>query len=57
MKKALIGISNNIKQHKEKIKIWKKSFESFSDGEVILIAANTDDEDIRVCEEDLKIKY
>lgn len=57
MKKALIGISNKIKEHKTKIKIWKESFERFSDGEVILIAANTDEEDIRVCEEELKIKY
>ena len=57
MKKALIGISNKIKEHKEKIRIWKQSFERFSDGEVILIAANRDQEDIRICEEDLKIKY
>ena len=57
MKKALIGISNKIKEHKEKIRIWKQSFERFSDGEVILIAANCDQEDIRICEEDLKIKY
>jgi hypothetical protein len=57
MKKALIGISNKIKEHKNKIRIWKESFEKFSDGEVILIAANTDAEDIRVCEEELKIKY
>lgn len=57
MKKALIGISNKIKEHKNKIKIWKESFQKFSDGEVILIAANTDEEDIRICEEELKIKY
>lgn len=57
MKKALIGISNKIKEHKNKIKIWKESFQKFSDGEAILIAANTDEEDIRICEEELKIKY
>jgi hypothetical protein len=57
MKKALIGISNKIKQNKDKIKIWKKSFEKFCDGDVILIAANADAEDIRVCEEELKIQY
>lgn len=57
MKKTLIGISNNIKLNKEKIKIWKESFQRFSDGDVILIAANTDDEDVKICEEELKIKY
>jgi len=57
MKKALIGISNRIKENKNKINIWKKSFEKFSDAEVILVAANMDDEDIRICDEELKIKY
>jgi hypothetical protein len=57
MKKALIGISNNIKQNKNKIKVWSESFRKYSDGEVILIAANADDEDIRICEEELKVKY
>jgi hypothetical protein len=57
MKKALIGISNKIKLNRKKIRIWKESFEKFSDGEVILIAANADEEDIRICEEELKIKY
>lgn len=57
MKKSLIGISNKIKENKSKIKVWKESFERFSDGEVILVAANCDDEDIKVCENELKIKY
>lgn len=57
MKKALIGISNNISQNKNKIKVWSESFKKYSDGDVILIAANATDEDIKVCEEELKIKY
>lgn len=56
MKTALIGISNKIKEHKSKIKVWSESFRKYSDGEVILIAANSDDEDIRVCQE-LNITY
>jgi hypothetical protein len=51
MKKALLGLSNNIGQHKEKIKIWADSFRKFSDGEVILLAANSNEEDIKVCNE------
>ena len=56
MKTALIGISNKIKQHRGKIKVWAESFRKYSDGEIILIAANSDDEDIKVCEE-LGVKY
>ena len=51
MKKALLGLSNNIGQHKEKIKIWADSFRKFSDGEVILLAANSSEEDLKVCNE------
>ena len=56
MKKALIGISNKIKENKNKIKVWSESFKKFSNDDVILLAANSDDEDIRICEE-LNIKY
>jgi hypothetical protein len=51
MKKALLGLSNNISQHKEKIKIWADSFRKFSEGEVILLAANSNEEDTKVCNE------
>lgn len=51
MKKALIGISNNIVQNKQKIKIWAESFRKFSDGDVILLAANSTEEDINICKE------
>lgn len=56
MKKILTGFSNNITQNKQKIKVWAESFRKFSDGEIVLIAANTTDEDIKTCD-DLKIKY
>lgn len=51
MKKGLIGISNNIKLNKEKIKLWAKTFKTVSDGEVILLAINADSEDITICNE------
>jgi hypothetical protein len=56
MKKILTGFSNNITANKQKIKVWSESFRKYSDGEIILIAANTTDEDIKTCEE-LNIKY
>ena len=56
MKKALLGLSNNISQHKEKIRLWSESFRQFSDGEVILLAANATEDDIQTCVE-LNIKY
>lgn len=56
MKKGLIGISNNIAQNRSKIELWSKSFKLHSDGEVILIAANANEEDINLCKE-LDIRY
>lgn len=56
MKKGLIGISNNITLNKSKIELWSKSFKLHSDGEVILLAANANEEDIKTCEE-LNLKY
>lgn len=56
MKKVLIGLSNNININKEKIKVWSSSFRKFSDGDVVLIAANMNNEDKLACEE-LNIKY
>jgi hypothetical protein len=56
MKKILTGLSNNINLNKQKIKIWSESFKRHSDGEIILIAANANEEDINVCNE-LGIKY
>ena len=56
MKKVLTGFSNNISQHKNKIKWWVESFRKHSDADIVLIAANTTDED-RQALEDLKVKY
>ena len=47
MKKVLTGFSNNITQNKEKIKWWVESFRKHSDGDVVLIAANTNEEYIK----------
>ena len=51
MKKGLIGISNNIKLNKDKIKLWADTFRRVSDGDVILLAANADTEDVAICDE------
>lgn len=51
MKKILTGLSNNIAQNKQKIKVWSESFKKHSDGKIVLIAANATDEDIDVCNE------
>lgn len=56
MKKILTGLSNNVTKNKQKIKTWSESFRKYSDGEVVLIIANANDEDIKTCEE-LNIAY
>ena len=56
MKKALLGLSNRVKDNKDKIKVWSESFRKHSDGDVILLIANANEEDIKCCEE-LNIQY
>lgn len=56
MKKILTGLSNNIAQNKQKIKTWSESFKKYSDGEIVLIAANATKEDLDVCQE-LEINF
>lgn len=56
MKKVLTGFSNNITQNKQKIKWWFESFKKHSDGDVVLIAANVNDED-RNTLKDLNLNY
>ena len=51
MKKALLGLSNNIKLNFNKIKVWSKSFKKYSDGDIILLCANSTEEEIKMCEE------
>lgn len=56
MKKILTGFSNNITQNKQKIKVWSESFRKHSDGDIVLIAANTNESDIKTLNE-LNIDY
>lgn len=51
MKKALLGLSNNINSNIDKIKVWAKSFHEHCDDPVILLAANASDEEINLCKE------
>jgi hypothetical protein len=51
MKKALLGLSNNIKLNFNKIKVWSKSFKKYSEGDVILLCANSTEEEINMCKE------
>jgi len=51
MKKALIGVSNNINQHISKIKVWSDSFKKFVDGDVILLCANSTEDELKKCED------
>jgi hypothetical protein len=56
MKKILTGLSNNVTLNKQKIKVWSESFRKHSDGEIILIIANANEQDVKTCEE-LGLKY
>ena len=49
MKKALLGLSNNVGLNIDKIKVWSKSFKKYSDGEVILLCANSNQDEIQFC--------
>jgi hypothetical protein len=51
MKKALIGLSNNVTANFNKVKIWANSFKKYSDGDVVLLCANASAEDLQVCNE------
>jgi hypothetical protein len=51
MKKALLGLSNNITNNINKIKVWSKSFKEYSEGEVILLCANSNEHEINMCQE------
>lgn len=51
MKKALLGVSNNINQHISKIKVWSDSFKKFVNGDVILLCANSTEDELKMCED------
>lgn len=56
MKKVLTGLCNNITEHQDKIRIWKNSFQQYSNGDVVLLVANASEQDVKICEM-LDIKY
>jgi thiamine pyrophosphokinase len=51
MKKVLVGLSNNISQNIKKIKVWSQSFKSHTGGDVVLLCANINDNEINLCKE------
>ena len=50
MKKAVLGLSNNIQQNIQKIKVWSQSFKEYCDDPAILLVANASVADIGLCE-------
>ena len=50
MKRALLGVANNLRDNLQKVTLWSKSFQNVSDGEVILLLANGTEDDIKVCQ-------
>jgi len=50
MKTSLIGLSNNVTNNIEKIKLWSNSFRRYCDGEVVLLCANSTTQDLKSCE-------
>lgn len=57
MKKALIGISDNIAKNSNKINTWAQSFKKHSDALVILIVANPSEIDLAYCNNKYIDKY
>lgn len=47
--RALLGCANRISEHSDNIKLWSSSFKRHSEGEVILLCANSSFEDIEFC--------
>jgi hypothetical protein len=52
MKRALVGISNNIASNLDKVKGWSESFKRFCpDADVVLICTNSSDDEIKACQD------
>jgi hypothetical protein len=51
MKKALVGVSDNISQHFHKIVVWAKSFHKHSTDSIVLLCINSSPEEIIKCEQ------
>ena len=49
MNTALIGLSNNISSNISKIKVWANSFQRYSDGAVVLLCANSTNDEMKLC--------
>jgi len=47
MEKALVGLSNNISAHLNKVKVWATSFKKYCNGTVYLLCANSNDDEIK----------
>lgn len=50
MKRALLGLSNNISNNINKIIVWSQSFKKYCDEPVILLIANGTEADVCLCE-------
>lgn len=56
MKKALIGVCNNIFLNLDKVQVWSSSFQKFCpDAEVVLFCVNSNEDELKACQ-DLNIK-
>lgn len=51
MKKALLGVANNLRSNLQKVTLWSNSFKEVSDGEVILLLANGTEDDLLICKD------
>ena len=49
MKRALVGLSNNVGSNINKIKVWSQSFKKHSEGEVVLLCANSTENERILC--------
>ena len=50
MKRALIGLSDNISENINKIKLWAKTFRRYCNDDIILLTVNSSITDIQMCE-------
>lgn len=51
MKKALLGVANNLRSNLQKVTLWSNSFKNVTDGEVILLLANGTEDDLLICKD------
>lgn len=51
MKKALLGVANNLSNNLQKVTLWSRSFKQVTEGEVFLLLVNGTEEDLLVCKQ------